>query len=64
LIDPHSTTEEFRKRYLDGIRAAAEPWLFSAQRQTIQILPAVLGELSQAIGAGLTALYTAKKLEG
>ncbi len=62
LIDPHSTTEEFRKRYLDGIRAAAEPWLFPAQRQTIQILPAALGELSQAIGAGLTALYTAEKL--
>lgn len=60
LIDPHSTTEEFRKRYLDGIRSAAEPWLFTAQRQTIQILPAALGELSQAIGAALTSLYTAR----
>ena len=64
LIDPHSTTEEFRNRYLDGIRAAAEPWLFPVQRRTIQIVPAALGELSQAIGAGLTALYTAEKLEG
>ena len=62
LIDPHSTTEEFRKRYLDGIRAAAEPWLFPVQRRTIQIVPAALGELSQAIGAGLTALYTWKSL--
>ena len=60
LIDPHSTTEEFRKRYLDGIRAAAEPWLFPVQQRTIQIVPAALGELSQAIGASLTALYTWK----
>lgn len=60
LIDPHSTTEAFRQRYLDGIRAAAEPWLFPAQRKLIQIVPAALGELSQAIGAGLAALYTAK----
>lgn len=60
LIDPHSTTEEFRKRYLDGIRAAAEPWLFPVQRRTLQIVPATLGELSQAIGAALVALYTAR----
>ncbi len=60
LIDPHSTTEEFRTRYLDGIRSAALPWLFPAQRQTIQIIPATLGELSQAIGAALTSLYTAR----
>jgi len=60
LIDPESTTEEFRKRYLDGIRAAAEPWLFPVQRRTLQIVPATLGELSQAIGAALVALYTAK----
>jgi glucokinase len=61
LIDPHSTTEEFRKRYLGGIRAAAEPWLYPLQRQTIQIVPASLGELSQAIGAALVALYTSRK---
>jgi predicted NBD/HSP70 family sugar kinase len=64
LIDPHSTTEEFRKRYLDGIRAAAEPWLFPVQRRTIQIVPATLGELSQAIGAALVALYTSKRHAG
>ena len=51
------------QRYLDGIRAAAEPWLFPVQQRTIQIVPAALGELSQAIGAGLTALFTAKKME-
>ncbi len=60
LIDPESTTEEFRMRYLDGIRAAAEPWLFPVQRRTLQIVPATLGELSQAIGAALVALYTAR----
>jgi predicted NBD/HSP70 family sugar kinase len=57
LIDPHSTTEEFRTRYLAGIRSAAEPWFFPAQRKTIKIVPATLGELSQAIGAALVALY-------
>ena len=58
LIDPHATTEEFRARYLGGIRAAAEPWLFPVQRQSIKIVEASLGELSQAIGAALVALYT------
>jgi len=57
LIDPHATTEEFRTRYLGGIKAAAEPWLFPAQKKTIQILPASMGELSQGIGAALVALY-------
>ena len=61
LIDPHSTTEEFRSRYLGGIRAAAEPWLYPLQRQTIKIVPASLGELSQAIGAALVALYSSRK---
>jgi len=61
LIDQHSTTEEFRARYLGGIRAAAEPWLYPLQRQTIQIVPASLGELSQAIGAALVALNTSRK---
>jgi glucokinase len=60
LIDPGATTEEFRERYLSNIRLAAEPWLFPVQRQSIKIVPAVLGELSQAIGAALVALYTAK----
>lgn len=60
LIDPESTTEKFRERYLSGIRAAAEPWLFPVQRRTLKIVPATLGELSQAIGAALVALYTSK----
>lgn len=61
LIDPEATTEEFRNRYLDGIRKAAEPYLWPAQRQCVKIVPATLGELSQAIGAALVALYSANK---
>ncbi len=61
LIDPHATTKEFRKRYLDGIRQAAIPWLFPVQQQTIKIVAASLRELSQAIGAALVALYSSKK---
>lgn len=61
LIDPDATTEEFRKRYLDAIYTAAEPWLFPVQRQRIKIVTATLGELSQAIGAALVALYTDQK---
>jgi predicted NBD/HSP70 family sugar kinase len=57
LIDPESTTPEFRARYLAGIRAAAEPYFFPMQRQCVKIVPAALGELSQAIGAALVALY-------
>lgn len=61
LIDPHATTEEFRGRYLGGIRDAAMPWLFPVQQRTVKIVTATLGELSQAIGAALVALYTSRK---
>jgi glucokinase len=57
LIDPESTTAEFRERYLGIIRERARPYLWPAQRDTIEIVPAVLGELSQSIGAALAALY-------
>ena len=57
LIDPESTTPEFRARYLRLIREAAEPYLWPAQRKKIQVVPATLGELSQAIGAALVARY-------
>ena len=63
LIDPESTTPEFRERYMENIRQAAEPYLFPAQRRCMKITAASLGELSQAIGAALTALYTAKAAE-
>ena len=58
LIDPEATTPEFRTRYLRLIREAAEPYLWPAQRAKIKLVPATLGELSQAIGAALVAKYT------
>ena len=60
LIDPESTTPEFRERYLEGIRAGAHRYLWPRQRAELRIVPATLGELSQSIGAALLALYSAK----
>jgi predicted NBD/HSP70 family sugar kinase len=60
LMDPEATTTEFRERYLRVFREAAMPFLWPTQRATVKILPASLGELSQAIGAALVALYSAK----
>jgi len=64
LIDPDATTPAFRERYLNGIRAAAQPYLFPAQRKNVKIVEATLGELSQAIGAALVSLYTEKRKIG
>lgn len=57
LMDPEATTAAFRTRYLDGIRRAADPYLWSAQRTRLAVVPAALGDLSQAIGAALAAMY-------
>jgi len=57
LMDTEATTPEFRERYLRLIREAATPYLWPAQRAKIKLVPASLGELSQAIGAALVALY-------
>jgi predicted NBD/HSP70 family sugar kinase len=57
LMDHEATTPEFRARYMEKIRAAAQPYLWEPQKNTIKILPAELGELSQAIGAALVAMY-------
>ena len=57
LMDHEATTQEFRDRYLGIIRESAMPYLWPQQRDSIRIVPAELGELSQAIGAGLVALY-------
>jgi len=57
LMDPEVTTTEFRERYMRIIRETAIPYLWPGQRDTIKIIPAVLGDLSQAIGAALVALY-------
>jgi glucokinase len=57
LMDPESTTNEFRSRYLQIIRDTAAPYLWPPQRATLTVVPASLGDLSQAIGAALVALY-------
>jgi len=60
LMDPGATTGEFRERYLRILRESAEPFLWPAQRQQLKVVPAVLGDLSQAIGAALVALYRSR----
>jgi glucokinase len=60
LMDPDATTEAFRNRYLKVLRDTADPFLWSAQRQRLTVVPAALGDLSQAIGAALVALYQRK----
>ncbi len=57
LMDHEATTPEFRERYLRTVRETAMPYLWPVQRGSIKIIPAVLGEMSQAIGAALLALY-------
>ena len=60
LMDHETTTPEFRERYLRIIRETARPYLWPQQRDTLKIVPAVLGDLSQAIGAALVALYQSR----
>lgn len=60
LMDHEVTTPEFRERYLRTIHETAAPYLWPAQSASIKIIPAVLGELSQAIGAALVALYQSR----
>jgi len=57
LMDPEATTTAFRERYLGILRSNAREYLWPYQRDVITIVPAALGDLSQAIGAALTALY-------
>jgi len=58
LMDPDATSAAFRERYLKLVWKTAEPYLWDSQRRNMQIVPAALGDLSQAIGAALVALYT------
>ncbi len=57
LMDPEATTTAFRERYLGILRSTAHEYLWPSQRDVIRIVPAALGDLSQAIGAALAALY-------
>jgi predicted NBD/HSP70 family sugar kinase len=61
LMDTETTTPEFRERYLGLIRETARPYLWPQQRDTLKIVTSQLGEMSQAIGAALVALYHSRK---
>ena len=60
LIDPGATTPAFRERYLRIIRESAEPYLWAQQKKLVKVVSATLGELSQAIGAALVAMYRSR----
>ena len=62
LMDHEATKPEFRDRYMRLIRESAEPYFWPPQRGAIKIVPAQLGEMSQAIGAALVALYHDRSL--
>jgi glucokinase len=62
LMDAEATTTEFRERYLRIVRETADPYLWPTQRTQMRIVPATLGDLSQAIGAALVALYQERKV--
>ena len=64
LMDPEATTAAFRERYLRIVRETAAPYLWPAQRAGMRIAPASLGDLSQAIGAAMVALYQEKEVGG
>jgi glucokinase len=60
LMDAEATTPAFRERYLRIVHETARPYLWPVQRDYLQIVPAALGDLSQAIGAALVALYRSR----
>ena len=60
LMYHETTTPEFRERYLGIIRSNASKYLWPVQAASLKIIPAVLGELSQAIGAALVASYRSR----
>jgi glucokinase len=60
LMDPEATTIAFRENYLNIVRATAREYLWPYQRDSITIVPAALGDLSQAVGAALSAMYRAR----
>ena len=61
LMDPEATTPDFRERYLRTIRETAGLYIWPVQRDSMKIVSASLGDLSQAIGAALAALYHQQK---
>jgi predicted NBD/HSP70 family sugar kinase len=61
LMDRGSTSREFRERYIGIVRETALPLLWPAQRAGIVFAASELGDLSQAIGAALVALYSSRR---
>lgn len=61
LMDPENTTAEFRERYLGIVRDTARPYLWPYQKDRVTVVAASLGDLSQAIGSALAALYQARR---
>ena len=61
LMDPQATTVAFRQRYLRIVHETALPYLWAPQRSRLRVVPATLGDLSQAIGAALVALYQSRR---
>jgi glucokinase len=62
LMDPEATTAAFRERYLRIVHETALPYLWPPQRSRLRIVPATLGDLSQAIGAALLGLYQSRRV--
>ncbi len=60
LMDTEATTAEFRERYLRIVRETADPYLWPTQQARLRVVPATLGDLSQAIGAALVVLYQSR----
>jgi glucokinase len=60
LMDPEATTDEFRERYLRIVKETADEYIWPIQRESLTVVPASLGDLSQAIGAALVALYQSR----
>ena len=60
LMDPEATTADFRERYLRIVHETALPYLWPPQQSRLRVVPATLGDLSQAIGAALVALYQSR----
>jgi predicted NBD/HSP70 family sugar kinase len=61
LMDRGSTSREFRERYIAIVRETALPLLWPAQRASIVFAASELGDLSQAVGAALVALYSSRR---
>ena len=57
LMDPEATTGRLPRAISSRGPRTAAPYLFPAQRARLSIVPAALGDLSQAIGSALVALY-------